>query len=379
VEARFIGGVEGVPREDWDRLTAEASPFVEWTFLRACEAASAIPDYGVLPQHVTIWDDERLVAALPLYLKGDGRAEFIYDWAWYEFAARVGLHYYPKAVSMSPFTPVIGPHFLVDPQREDRKQLTLEVAAVVERWAQVNELPGVHYLFVTEDEARHLEGVGYLRRLSSQLHWVNEGFVDFAAFLARFRHKDRVKIKRERRRVREQGIEIEVLRGDQICEADLDAMFEFYSRTCEHYGTGSNYLKRGTWELLFREWRDRIVLFMATLNGERVGCSFCVQKGADLYGRYWGSSGEYSCLYFELAFYRPMEHAIHEELERFWVGFGNSRAKFARGLRPAPTHSVHRLFDPKLARVIGAHLEDTRPRIQAQIARARQECKLKRA
>ncbi|MCH7602763.1 MAG: N-acetyltransferase, partial [Planctomycetes bacterium] len=70
---------------------------------------------------------------------------------------------------------------------------------------------------------------GCLRRLSFQLNWTNEGFDTWGDFLARFRHKARVKINRELRRVDEQGITVEVLSGDAISEDDMKAMAGFYA------------------------------------------------------------------------------------------------------------------------------------------------------
>ena len=102
--------------------------------------------------------------------------------------------------------------------------------------------------------------------------------------------------------------------------------------------------------------RERLVLFMARKDGRRVGASFCVYKDDQLYGRYWGSDRDYDCLYFKLAFYAPIAHSIEQGWKTFWVGFGNSYTKFARGLLPSPTHSAHRIFDPALQRSIGAHL-----------------------
>ena len=376
LEARFLGSIADVAPEAWDRLATNCSPFFDWAFLNACETASAIPEHGILPQHATVWDGETLVAALPLYVKGDGRAEFIYDYAWYHFARQVGLDYYPKAVSMTPFTPVTSPHFMTDPAY-DRRLLIRELTGVVEHWARANGLQGVHYLFLPEEEADALEDLGCLRRLTYQLKWSNADYGSWGDFLARFRHKARVKIKRELRRVTEQGITVETVRGDAITEADMDAMFAFYSRTCRLHGTGSDYLKRETWSLLFRDWRHRIVLFVARKDGERIAASFCAQKGDQLYGRYWGSNADYDCLYFDLAFYKPMAHAIEEGYQTFWVGFGNSYAKFARGLAPAETHSVHRFFDPSLAAAIGSHLELDREDVRERMNEHQRRCKLK--
>src|SRR5690348_18438908 len=50
----------------------------------------ALPIYGVEPRHVTLWDGAELVAAAPLYVKHDGRGEFLYDHALSLVARRAG-------------------------------------------------------------------------------------------------------------------------------------------------------------------------------------------------------------------------------------------------------------------------------------------------
>ncbi|MGE0706892.1 MAG: GNAT family N-acetyltransferase [Planctomycetota bacterium] len=375
----MLTGVTEVEPAAWDALLGpEDSPFHEHAFLAACERASAVPEEGAQAQHLTLWEGERLVAALPLYLKGDGRGEFIYDYHWWELAARNGLRYYPKAVAMSPYTPVAGARLLADPGLS-RPALWRALAEVLEAFGRELELGGVHLLFCSDEEASALEEAGWLRRLSYQPRWEDQGYGDLEGFLARFNHKHRVVAKRERRKLSEQGLEVTALTGEELGPAEWAAMHGFYERTCAAYGTGSDYLKPGTWDALFEGWRARLVLFLARRDGEPVGGSLCVHKGEELYGRYWGSREELDCLYFNLAFHEPIAWALARGVRRFYAGFGNSRAKYGRGLLPCATHSVHRLFDPALSRAIAAHLEEDRREVAAAMERERGRSRLKPA
>jgi len=378
VDVRVIDGVARVEAEQWDRLLGpEDSPFNEHAFLLAAERASAVPEQGAQAMHLTVWEGEELVGALPLYLKADGRGEFIYDYHWYGFARRHGIRYYPKALAMSPYSPVAGPRLLLAPGYERRAAL-LALTEVAEALGREQGLTGVHLLFCAEDEADALEEQGWLRRLTYQPRWENADYEDFAEFLARFRHKDRVKIKRQRRRLEEHGLEVVRLAGEQIGERDWRAMHAFYQRTCLLYGTGSDYLKPATWESLFGgAWKERVVLFQAKRGDEVLGCSFCVEKGGSLYGRYWGSAADLDSLYFNLAFYEPIRAAIEEGWRYVYAGFGNSSTKYRRGLEPCPTHSVHRLFDEDLSRAIRAHLAEDRRETEAAIEAQRERTRLK--
>ncbi len=363
LEARFLPSIHEVSPAAWDALVGEGSPFDEWAFLAACEAGSTTGERGVLPQHLLLEEvgpaGRALVAAMPLFVKGDGRGEFIYDYHWYDLALRSGIAYYPKAVAMSPFTPVEGFRVLVAPGVE-RARVIPAVGEALERWAEALGLEGIHVLFSPPDEADGFERLGYLRRLTYQPMWRNAGYADEEAFLARFRSKDRVRTRREVRRAQEQGIRFEARTGDALEEADLEAMHAFYRRTCALYGTGSEYLARPTWERLFATWRHRLVLFVGFRGAERFCAALCVRKGDALYGRYWGAREDLPSLYFNAAYYQPLRFAIAEGIARFFAGSGNVDYKYARGLEPHPIHSAHRLFDPRLAAALSRHLERDR-------------------
>ena len=46
--------------------------------------------------HVLVRDAGRLVACAPLYVKGHGEGEFVFDHLWAEVARRMAVPYYPK-------------------------------------------------------------------------------------------------------------------------------------------------------------------------------------------------------------------------------------------------------------------------------------------
>ena len=360
----------------WNRLVGASNPCFEWAFLRALEEDSAIPSAGALPVHATCWRGDELVAAVPLYVKGDGRGEFIYDYGWWRLAAAHGVPYYPKLLSMPPFTPVPGSHFLVAPG-EDRLPLIQTLLEVIEDWARESKLTGIHFLYVPEDEADVLEACGYLRRLSLQLVWENRGYASFDDYLARFRHKQRKGIKRDRRRFVEQGLTRVVRRGAELTSEDAATMRRFYLNTCVDHGTGSDYLGPETWARLFADWSERLVMCGAQRDGEWVGASLCYQHDDTLYGRYWGADEALSGLYFNLAFYAPIELAIEQGWSRFYAGAGLSRSKFTRGFDAIRVHSAHRFFSEPLAKTLGRALADEREAAELELSELRTRSRLK--
>ncbi|MEO1267213.1 MAG: peptidogalycan biosysnthesis protein, partial [Myxococcota bacterium] len=204
--------IEPVPAEDWDRLVGpQGTPFMEYAWLRAMEVAQCVePDVGWMPQIVTAWattdgDDssDRLVGAVPLYLKGNSRGEFVYDWAWADLARRVGVQYYPKLIAAVPFSPVSGARLLTDPGLDDEERDTVlrTLIRVSVQLAQELGVSGMHFLFVTPEHAAVLKDEGLMIRNHYQYHWRNENYRSLDDFLARFKAKKRGKLKGDPRLV----------------------------------------------------------------------------------------------------------------------------------------------------------------------------------
>src|SRR5262245_7170061 len=93
---RVLETVREVPQAAWNALVGDGSPFVEWDWLAALEDAGTVTnETGWRPQHLTLWEGERLVGACPLYVKAHSMGEFVFDQGWATAARRAGLPYYP--------------------------------------------------------------------------------------------------------------------------------------------------------------------------------------------------------------------------------------------------------------------------------------------
>ena len=119
VDLKVVTDLTEIPAADWNALVpAGACPFLEHGWLAALEETGcASPEVGWLPQHLTLWDGPRLVAAMPAYIKGNSEGEFVYDWGWAEAAERMGVAYYPKMIVGIPFTPATAPKALLHPSQ----------------------------------------------------------------------------------------------------------------------------------------------------------------------------------------------------------------------------------------------------------------------
>jgi len=198
----LVAGLEAIEPAEWDALAGEDDPFVEHAFLLALEQSGCVGgDSGWLPRHVAVREQGRLVGALPLYVKLHSYGEYIFDWSWASSAERAGLPYYPKLVSMVPFTPATGTRVLL---AGDRDRAPIVGALLEGAFAARAQVAGssIHFLFVNEEERDALLSQRELMpRESIQFHWHNEGFESFDDYLARFRSALRKQVRRERKQV----------------------------------------------------------------------------------------------------------------------------------------------------------------------------------
>jgi predicted N-acyltransferase len=358
-ELELLGGVREVPREEWNALVGDGSPFLEWEWLASLEeSGAACAETGWAPRPLVARKDGRLVAACPLYVKGHSEGEFVFDWGWAEGAARAGIDYYPKLLVGVPFTPVAGRRLLTAPDA-DRPDCLRHLAAALRELCLGQRLSGVHVNFCEEDEGEALREAGFLPRLGFQYHWTNSGFESFEAWLASLRHKRRNQTRRELRELESQGVELETLSGDAIGDDLLEPLFDIYRSTVDKNPWGRRYLNRRFFELLGERFRHRLCVVLARERGEIVAGTLNVQKGDALYGRYWGAHRELRHLHFNVCYYAGIAHCIRHGLRRFEPGAGGAY-KQLRGFDPRPTWSFHLLADARLHDAVRRFLDAER-------------------
>jgi predicted N-acyltransferase len=368
VQVELIQSVTAIEASDWDRIAGADDPFAEHAFLSALEASGSVGEQsGWLPMHVVVRDAGRLLGALPLYVKLHSYGEYIFDWSWASAAERAGLAYYPKLVAMAPVTPATGTRVLVDPSA-DRAQVLQALLAGVERAAELVGASSFHLLFLRQSEHDELLALNgqLLSRLTSQYHWLNEGYADFDAFVARYRSSMRKQLRRERTRAAGHGLTLCVREGPELGDRDWDALRGFYFDTCHKHGSGP-YLTAKFFDELRARQPGRVVAALAYRGEQAVAGSLNFQKGANLYGRYWGATEELDSMHFELCYYRLIERAIGQGLSRFEAGAQGSH-KLRRGLMPAPIYSLHWIRHPGLRRAVADYLPRERASVQQELA-----------
>lgn len=369
--------ISEIPQTEWDALALPlATPFLEWEWLNNMETSgSAIARAGWLPNHLTVWHNQQLVAAAPLYLKSHSYGEFVFDHQWADLAARLGIEYYPKLLGMSPFTPAEGYRFLIAPHL-DEEEITALMVNAIDHFCERNKISGAHFLYVDPQWRKVIERQGFTTWLHHSYIWQNSGFQTFDDYLANFNANQRRNIKRERKAVEKTGLRLVTLSGDEIPHFLFSRMYHFYENTCDKFGWwGSKYLTKRFFEQLYHNYKHRVLFVCAYSElDERmpVGMSFCVTKGDRLYGRYWGSSQEIDCLHFDACYYTPIEWAINNGIQIFDPGAGG-RHKKRRGFPATPNHSVHRFYNQRLGHILRSYIVEINDRSQQEIEAINQD------
>ncbi len=376
---RVLSAISEISREEWDAcanpgwrsvrpLDAPAAdprspynPFLAYDFLSALEASgSATARTGWRPQHLILdGGDGSARGAMPLYLKNHSMGEYVFDQGWAEAYQRAGRSYYPKLQASVPFTPVTGPRLLMrDPVDRDGETLLAEAAASL---APERRASSVHATFLPEEQWSRLGEDGWLQRTDQQFHFLNEGYRDFADFLAALASRKRKAIRHERAGALAGGVTVEALTGAEITESAWDAFFAFYMDTGSRKW-GRPYLNRKFFSLVGESMADRIVLILARKEGRPIAGALNFVGSDTLYGRYWGATEPQPFLHFELCYYQAIDWALARGLSRVEAG-AQGEHKLARGYRPVTTYSAHWIADPALRRAIAAYLERERQQV----------------
>jgi predicted N-acyltransferase len=322
-----------------------------------------------LPRLVLARQGARLVGAVPLYLKTNSYGEFIFDWSWANAAHRSGVHYYPKLVAAIPFTPATGYRLpVLEAPDVDGAAVRAALIRGARQVADDERASSIHFLFCTEPESQTLAAAGYAPRLSMQFHWHNrEGrpFESFEDYLGTFRSQNRKQVRKERRVAAEHGLTFRTATGDELETRDWTALRAFYVENVDRHG-GHAYLSETFFEIARQTLGHRLVATLAYQGTRPVAGTINFEKGAHLYGRYWGCLADFQMLHFELCYYQLIERAIARRQTRFEAG-AQGEHKLKRGLAPAFTHSAHWIRHPGLAAAIGAFVEREREAVEAEV------------
>ncbi|MCM5704987.1 GNAT family N-acetyltransferase [Larsenimonas salina] len=356
LELREIKGVDEIERSAWDALVDPDYPFMHHAFLSALELTGDVSeDTGWSPCHRVLMEQNTLVGFLPGFDKTHSYGEYIFDWQWADVWERAGQVYYPKQISAIPYTPSTGPRLVLADHIAPERALEL-----VSHSIRAHGGSGWHLLFPGHAETRLWQQYfpELLMRHGMQYHWFNRGYETFDAFLDLMTSKRRKEVRRERRKVAEQGITLHCLDGEGIDEAAITHFYRCYQITYFERGQ-SPYLSDAFFKRLLATMPEHLMLVQARVGERPIAAALYFKGETTLYGRYWGSEVHADSLHFEACYYQGIEYCIRHGFTRFDPGTQGEH-KIARGFEPITTYSLHWLRDARFYQAVADFLERER-------------------
>ncbi|MCK4675916.1 MAG: N-acetyltransferase [Gammaproteobacteria bacterium] len=338
----FTDRIASVEAEHWNNLAGDSNPFIQHDFLLALEQHDCLHNWGWFPQHCLLYDNETLIGACPAYIKDNSYGEFVFDWAWADAYQKNALDYYPKLVTSIPFTPAQGPRLLASTNHKDAHGRLIESATIKKglinaliAFAEKNDLSSAHFLFCENDDIKILLETGLMLRSDYQFHWTNNNYQSFDDFLSCLTSKRRKNIRRERKKVADENIKIQIINGEELNDEQWELLYAYYRVTfLKKSGTATLTLD------FFKAVAHKLLAIFATHENKIVAAAICFEGKNKLYGRHWGCSNNYNNLHFEVCYYTGIDYCINRQLQVFEPG-AQGEHKIWRGFLPVKTQSAH--------------------------------------
>lgn len=350
LNVKFINSISEIPQAEWQALVKTDYPFIQYEFLNLMEITGAVsPENSWEAHHLCVYEDDILIAAMPLYKKTNWFGEYVFDWAWEEAYLRYGYHYYPKLTACIPFTPVTGPRLLA--RGNPTSELIEFITNALMHHCQQSQFTSVHLLFPDKELSNQLEAFDWQQRRNVQFQWYNYDYANFDDFLATFTSRKRKNLNKERRKLQGPEFEIQRLSGDLITTENLQFFYRCYQQTYLKRSGHCGYLNKTFFEKLLVTCKDNLLLVLAKFNEAPVAGALYFKDSQNLYGRYWGTLVDIDGLHFECCYYQGIEYCIEQGLKMFNPGTQGEH-KIQRGFEPTFCYSNHWLKEPMFHRAI---------------------------
>ena len=337
---KFVNSIAQIGHDAWQQFDIPLTPFCQYAFLQALEESHSVGvNTGWTPHHLVLYRHNKLCAVLPLYKKSHSYGEYVFDFAWANTYKQYGIHYYPKLVSAIPFTPVTGPRILCSKQ-EDLEQLFQTACQIISDTLRSKSLSSMHWLFVSQHDSQRLSDNQQLMRRSVQFQWFNRDYQDFEHFLQALNSRKRKSIRNERQKVVNAGVELERLHGSQLHARHMDFFYQCYQQTYLKRSGHHGYLTQAFFQQIFASMHDKLMIVIATRDGQAIASALFFVDEQHLYGRYWGALEEVDQLHFECCYYQGIEFSIEQGLRSFNPGTQGEH-KILRGFEPIFCYSNH--------------------------------------
>ena len=355
IEIIAESSINKLQASDWYNCNKGGNVFLSYNFLRLLEDSKSIGGKtGWQPIYFCLKIDSKVVAIVPSFIKYNSQGEFVFDHSWAQAYQSLGLNYYPKLLIASPFSPVTGKRILITENTNDK--IKKKLFNFIKEFCKEKKISSIHINFFEESELNFLRNEGFLIRYGEQFHFINNNYNSFEDFLENLSYKIRKKINKERNSIKNQGIDIEIIKNEYLNENLSEIMYQFYISTIKKKWS-YNYLSKDFFIKLPQYLKNESILIIAKQNKNIIAGALNFISNKILYGRYWGSNIDIKNLHFEVCYYQAMEYAIKNKYIKVEAGAQGAH-KIKRGYLPKVTYSAHYIFNEKLELAIKNFLEE---------------------
>ena len=360
--AIWNGAIGNIDRNQWNRLAIPMkNPFLEWEWLYMLELSKSIcSDRGWYPNHLTLFENNRMIAAAPLYLKTNSEGEYVYDIDWMRIAKRIDTPYYPKMVGMTPMTPVPGYRFIIDYQY-DEMMVTRMLVSLITQYCKQKKITGCHFLYVDSKWVPIMNQMRFVEWKHYTFQWQNRGYQSFEDFLQTLKASHRRNIRKEMTALNKQKIHIKIHENENIPKSYYSKMAQYYNNTGVKYDPeAESYFKPVFFDYLSRYYSHRSMFVSAYANekpDDPLALAYFTHKERFLSGRYWGSGFDVPFLHFNVCYYSAIKWAIENNIQTFDPGAGGNH-KLKRGFPAALVYSLHFFYDWNLQFFLVQHIDE---------------------
>ena len=357
INIKVVSSINKFKAKDWDNCNKNGNVFLSYNFLKLLEDSNSIGgNTGWQPVYFCLEVNDKITAIVPSFIKYHSQGEFVFDHSWAQAYQSLGLNYYPKLLIASPFSPVTGKRILVT--QNINALIKKKIFDFIKDFCKEKKISSIHINFFEEYELDFLKNEGFLIRYGEQFHFTNDNYNTFEDFLNKLSYKTRKSINKERQSIKQQGIDIEIIKNGEFDESLSEIMYQFYISTIKKKWS-YNYLSKDFFIKLPHYLKEESILILAKKNKNIIAGALNFISNNILYGRYWGSNADVKNLHFEVCYYQAMELAIKNKLMKVEAGAQGAH-KIKRGYLPKITYSAHYIFNEKLKLAIKNFLAEER-------------------
>ena len=347
--------ITNIKPSEWDNCNHKGNIFLSYNFLKLLEDSNSVNiKNGWKPIYFCLKIDSNIIAVVPSFIKSHSQGEFVFDHAWAQAYQSFGLSYYPKLLIASPFSPVTGNRVLMNPKGNEI--IKEKLFDYIKDFCIENTISSIHVNFFDQNELDFFKNQKFLIRYGEQFHFLNNKYSDFEDFLDTLSYKNRKRIKKERSSIKENNINIEVIKKDNLNKSLCEKMYQFYISTIKKKWS-YNYLSKEFFLKLPLYLNNESILILAKKNKDILAGALNFLSNNILYGRYWGSNVNIKNLHFEVCYYQAMEIAIKNKYQKVEAGAQGAH-KIKRGYLPKLTYSAHYIFNKELRHAIKNFLDE---------------------